>query len=72
MKQARKAGMSLLQRLGTDAHYAFVFPNHVKMVCLWANCAKSPSPLAWKSDEPAPAELRIWAVMEVDGPKPRK
>ena len=23
MKQARKAGMSLLQRLGTDAHYAF-------------------------------------------------
>lgn len=25
MKQARKAGMSLLQRLGTDAHYAFNF-----------------------------------------------
>ena len=23
MKQARKAGMTLLQRLGTDAHYAF-------------------------------------------------
>ena len=25
--------------------------------------AMPPSPLAWKSDEPAPAELRIWAVM---------